>query len=251
MSYILDALKKAEHQREIGHVPGIGSDHGTNAAGGVAGRWVWILLAVLLINAVLLAVALWPESASNSRPVSAPGPADNPSLPRASVPLAPAAAPDVRLVQRPGPPRQPMVSVEVPDEVSSPPARLIPLPPLPSTPEPPQQDAVGTSEYAEPVAGEPGLANLPPPPRAAIATARDDNLPVWPQVSGQLLGEINSPLHLDVHVYSDQPSERFVLINMQKYNEGGRLQEGPVVDAITPDGVILSFRGQRFRMDSQ
>jgi general secretion pathway protein B len=66
-----------------------------------------------------------------------------------------------------------------------------------------------------------------------------------------LFRQINSELRLDVHVYSEQPQERFVLINMMKYGEGDQLQEGPVVDAITTDGVILSFHGQRFQLRSQ
>jgi general secretion pathway protein B len=140
----------------------------------------------------------------------------------------------------------------VPEKVPSPlAARLIPLPPLPPTPVPPKHAALDVQDFGEPVVREPGVATAIPAPDAAIGTPMDDNLPVWPQVSDQLFREINSALHLDVHVYSNQPTERFVLINMRKYSEGGRLQEGPVVDAITPDGVILSFRGQRFRMQSQ
>jgi general secretion pathway protein B len=86
-------------------------------------------------------------------------------------------------------------------------------------------------------------------PQPVVETeSRNNNLPVWPQVSSQLFQQINSGLRLDVHVYSKLPEERFVLINMQRYREGEQLQEGPVVDEITPSEVILSFRGQRFRV---
>jgi general secretion pathway protein B len=50
-------------------------------------------------------------------------------------------------------------------------------------------------------------------------------------------------LHLDIHVYSDTPEERFVFINMVKHREGSQLAEGPVVAEITPDGVVLGHRG--------
>jgi hypothetical protein len=33
---------------------------------------------------------------------------------------------------------------------------------------------------------------------------------------------------------------------MNKYSEGDRLKEGPVVEEITPDGAILEHQGQRF-----
>ena len=55
-----------------------------------------------------------------------------------------------------------------------------------------------------------------------------------------------APLHLDIHVYSASSSERFVFINMVKYREGGRLQEGPAVEAITESGVVMIHEGNRF-----
>ena len=53
-------------------------------------------------------------------------------------------------------------------------------------------------------------------------------------------------LHLDIHVYSDVPKERFVFINMTKLRQGDRLDEGPVVKSITPDGVVLDYQGTSF-----
>ncbi|NOR67834.1 MAG: GspB domain-containing protein, partial [Woeseiaceae bacterium] len=53
-------------------------------------------------------------------------------------------------------------------------------------------------------------------------------------------------LHLDIHVYSDQPAERFVFVNMNKYREQARLAEGPLVKEITPEGVILEHLGNGF-----
>jgi general secretion pathway protein B len=251
MSYILEALKKAEHQREIGHVPGIGSAHESAGIAG-AGRWVWMLLAVLLLNAVLLAFALWPESASKSRPVSAPGPTDTAARPQASLPPSPEPVLEWgEEVHQPLQPPQPRVSRDMPEMMSPPPVPLTPLRPLPPASESPGRDVVEATEFADPVVAEPQVAKFVPPPVAATVSVGDNNLPVWPQVSDQLFRAINSALHLDVHVYSDQPHERFVLINMRKLHEGEQLQEGPMLDAITPDGVILSFRGQRFRMQSQ
>jgi len=46
-------------------------------------------------------------------------------------------------------------------------------------------------------------------------------------------------LHIDIHVYSEVPEERFVFINMKKYNEGDKLIEGPFLNSITEEGAIL------------
>ena len=53
-------------------------------------------------------------------------------------------------------------------------------------------------------------------------------------------------MHLDIHVYSGQPTDRFVFVNMSKYKEKDTLAEGPVVREITPDGMVLEYRGTAF-----
>jgi general secretion pathway protein B len=58
-------------------------------------------------------------------------------------------------------------------------------------------------------------------------------------------------MHLDVHVYATKAAERFVYINMRKYHEGATLQEGPTVERIRRDGVVLSYRGLRFILPRQ
>lgn len=60
-------------------------------------------------------------------------------------------------------------------------------------------------------------------------------------------GTIELPeLHLDIHVFSDVPKDRFVFINMSKQREKSQLAEGPVVEEITPEGVVLEYRGTSF-----
>jgi general secretion pathway protein B len=53
-------------------------------------------------------------------------------------------------------------------------------------------------------------------------------------------------LKLELHVYSNDPAQRFVFINSHKYREGENLAEGPRVEEIRGDGVVLSLRGSRF-----
>jgi general secretion pathway protein B len=58
------------------------------------------------------------------------------------------------------------------------------------------------------------------------------------------------PLHLDLHVYANEPQQRFVFVNSRKYREGDTLAEGPVVEQITTDGAVLNFRGSRFKLSN-
>lgn len=53
-------------------------------------------------------------------------------------------------------------------------------------------------------------------------------------------------LHIDIHVYSEVPNERFVFINMRKYKEGEVLIYGPNIQTITAEGVILNYKNINF-----
>jgi general secretion pathway protein B len=54
-------------------------------------------------------------------------------------------------------------------------------------------------------------------------------------------------LRLDLHVYAANPPERFIMINMHKLHEGDALPtEGVRVESITPYGAVLSHDGTRF-----
>jgi hypothetical protein len=53
-------------------------------------------------------------------------------------------------------------------------------------------------------------------------------------------------MHIDLHVYAAQASERFVSINGRRYREGDTLAEGPVLERIRRDGAVLDYQGTRF-----
>jgi general secretion pathway protein B len=243
MSYILEALKKSEQQREIGRVPGISSVH-ENTVRTVSKNWLWVIVVVLLLNAGLLVLLLWPEPGADTQST-----AGQPPVPTVAE-HKPAAA---------------VVSRLPPAEVSP---RVVRAPHAdPPIPRPLEARAAAEPPIADPVVTSVPLPKQPPVVRAPRPVARTEPpvvdaptptvrtespaLPVWPQISRHLSKQLSGSLRLDIHVFSDQPAERFVLVNMQKYREGERLQEGPQLDEITPDGVILSLGGQRFRVQAQ
>ena len=246
MSYILEALKKSEQQRELGRVPGITSVH-ENTAKSVSGKWLWLIVAILLLNAGLLVLLLWPDS--EPEPVTTSAPIREPVQLRRDRPAVTPLVSQPPVLENPAP--------RVPQA-----ARIAPLP------APPVAAPVKTETTAKPVLQEPAMAAavLPAqpqaeqpqaeqaqaeqPPRPAVK-ADAPALPVWPQIPTHLFQQLSGNLRLDVHVFSDQPQERFVLINMKKYREGEKLQDGPQLDEITAEGVIMSFRGQQFRLQAQ
>jgi general secretion pathway protein B len=70
-----------------------------------------------------------------------------------------------------------------------------------------------------------------------------DGLPLYQQI---VTSDGLPSLHLDLHVFAERPRDRFVMINMHRLGEGDSLPGGVQVDAIRPDGVVLTYHGTRF-----
>lgn len=63
------------------------------------------------------------------------------------------------------------------------------------------------------------------------------------------VGQAGLPaLHVDVHAWAERPADRFVLINLRRYGEGDRIEEGALVRHIVPAGVILEYRGELYSL---
>ena len=98
-----------------------------------------------------------------------------------------------------------------------------------------------------PQAQQPAAATTPAPAPTATSSSRVTEEPVPTVDELRLEGTLQiAQLHLDIHVYSEVPEERFVFINMNKHREGSQTPEGPVVREIRSDGVVLEHQGRVF-----
>jgi len=125
-----------------------------------------------------------------------------------------------------------------------------PDPPLGQAPSdaPPDMQAPAAPVRASGVSDHPEQHGNPPPVGAPIESASE--LPTLRALPLETQAAI-PPLELNVHTYAQSSDERMVLINMKRYAEGDRLREGPLIDAITPTGVVLIFNDQRFRLTAR
>jgi general secretion pathway protein B len=83
----------------------------------------------------------------------------------------------------------------------------------------------------------------------ALTTAKDNSqLQSWYELSQDFRNRLDLP-RLDVHVYSEEPQKRFILVNLEKYREGERLASGLVLEEVLPDGMVMSYQGKRFRVE--
>jgi len=55
-------------------------------------------------------------------------------------------------------------------------------------------------------------------------------------------------LAVSIHVYAEEPSQRILFINDKEYKVGEQTQQGPRIESIEPQGVILSYRGEYFKL---
>ena len=83
---------------------------------------------------------------------------------------------------------------------------------------------------------------------AGTAAEAAPNLPTIDDVAMQ--GGVPE-MHIDLHVYSTNPQDRFVFINGSKYVEGAMLAEGPRLQRIAPNGAVLVYLGHRFLLAPQ
>ena len=128
--------------------------------------------------------------------------------------------------------------------------------PLSAAPQPvaPQATATPMESASPQPAVQQRTVQSPAPADEPVATVAAEEPPAERVASGlpslndlQAQGVLQLPeMHLDIHVFSGQPAERFVFVNMKKYTEGATLSEGPAVREITREGVVLDYLGTRF-----
>jgi general secretion pathway protein B len=232
MSFILDALKKSEMERQRQSQPGLMDTPPAQRRGRLP-LWAVLLGALLGINIIVLSVMLM----RNGAPAGA-------SIPEKRVQAAAAAAQKTPAVEDHFSPldRPPVYAPEIPVSADSPVSG---------------NSAAGVAPPAAPHSGAqrsaPRSALRRPDPVLVDQDAKADNEEVLPSINEiSLTGAQALPdLHLDVHVYATKPADRFVYINMRKYHEGSSLPEGPVVERIRRDGVVLNYQGLRFILPRQ
>lgn len=224
MSYILDALRKSDELRQRGTAPLLQPA----APSAPPRRWgtgaVYGALAVLLVGAGMVIGGWRPWQAEQQvagvgGSVGADARAAGGVAPVPS-PVAPAAAPDVS-------------PANVPSGAPAPvPANAILTPSAPVTAAAPERLPAAPADM--PVAHESAIAKAEP------AVLTQSELP--PAIRQDI-----PAMSISVHAYSARPKDRMVGINDRLLREGGTLPPGLTLDEITPDGMVFSYKGYRFK----
>lgn len=215
MSYILDALRKADAERDRGNVPGI---HAQPSFGGViptraqpaAKPWLWLAAGALAVG-IVAAMAWYLIGPSPAAVVSTP-------------------------------------AVVAPAPLAVAPAVIAPVPVAPAPVAVPPLQATAPKPEAAIVARKPKPAPAPEP-----ATATVDTKPAAAAEKVYTLAELPDDIRRQLpainvggSMYSSKPADRVLIINGQVLHEGDRIAPDLTLQQIRLKGALLSFKGYRY-----
>lgn len=237
MSYILDALRRAESERVKDQTPSL---HDMTLAPAEVDEFdaprkrMPIALAVFGGSALMLgaAAAWWLMREPVAPPATAPvfAPAERP--PVASATLEAPQAPNAPTVIAPAP-VQPPVQAPPLAQAEMPP-RVILAPPV----APPQRPATVRQVPAA-------------TPKPASTEAIDERaVPTLNQLPAELRNAL-PPMRFEGTVYSDNAADRMLMVNGQLLHEGEKVGGEVLVERIKPRSAVMQFRGQRFEFFKQ
>jgi general secretion pathway protein B len=266
MSFILDALKKSESDRQRKNGPALFEVKVAPPRTHLP-AWAIAIAALLVVN---LGIVMWmvmrhpgragavAESAAGAAAAAAatastsgaPGPAAAPAAASPAAPVASAPMPPQAATQSAAPPTAlasasgstATLSTTVANGVAPPPAPAgaSPAAAAPAAPDGANPDDYAPAEDAPASAPASGLFSSGRVRRGTAA-----GVPLY-QDAAATPGTQIPQLRLDLHVFAVRAQDRFVMINMHKVHEGDTLPEGVHVDNITPEGAVLSYNGSRF-----
>ncbi len=223
MSYVLDALRKAESERERdrGQVPGLHAQPLPPIDAQASRRGVSPVLAATLGAVAVLVVGTAAWWMSKPEPAAAPATtAVSPDMAVAPLPTpAPVPAPAARAAQ-----------------LARPPAAAATRP---ATAVASKRPAAAAASVAT-VAGPAAAADTAPAPPAA-------RVPSMAELPDAIRGQLPK-LTIGGSMYSDDPAARLLIIGGQPYRERDRVAPGLVLEQIQPKAAILDFKGTRFRL---
>jgi len=246
MSYILDALKKAKHERELGQIPNLQTAYATPALEttqtqhnkkGIT-RFIIIfnvILAIALVAIYIYQVILHSKTEKTH---------------------------SVEIIEKTVIPNPAIVSEQLEKTIISnqttmpktldvmPKPTVMVMPPasplvkhadfLPPTPQP----VITVSENTEKVKKiEPEKPKTDTLPKKTIPTT----IPLLQTMPVDFQQKLPN-LDINVHVYANHPEKRFVLINGKRYQEGMQINKAITLEKIRTSDIILQYKKQYFRL---
>ena len=239
MSYILDALKKADSERERGAVPGLHAQQVPHMAVAAkpAGNLKLVLWLIVGLLSILVAALVWRMGTTTQAPpvqISvAPAPVAQPSAMPAATPTV------VSPVATPSNP-EPLPKTE---PAAKPGAKEKMAVPAPAT--------RGASAASGSPKAETKVAAKAAIPKAGASAANTATAETRVYTLAELPDDVQRDLPkltISGGTYSSNPAQRLLIVNNQVFLEGSQPAPGVSVEQIRQNAAVLSFRGYRYRV---
>jgi len=257
MSYILDALKKAEQERRRGKAPDIMTNPDDTGFRPQKRLWPYALLIILVAAAGSLGWFFGRVQTDTPSPIT-PQVTHNYVLPMPPQPQSTIqpATPLAETTSGTQPTSASGGSRAAKEERSTSPNNT--LGPLYAKPN------LSKNRVTQPPADRRGASAKKQEPIATLKTSQDRSAEVIQPQPGEKAVPDNKiytiselpeavrqglpSLTISTHVYSSEKSERLTAINGHIGREGQEVMIGIMLETITPDGVILRYQGYKFRV---
>ena len=284
MSYILEALKKAQAERQLGATPTIHAPTlDVAAARSTAAGTPWKPLALAVAAAFLAgaAVLVWLQQTAPAAPAASPAAAPavvaaaapgnvvdtsaaqagqgsaSPAPAVSAAPVAPTASSAAAMSAAPvAPPASHAPAAAVPPAVAVAPAVPAAAPVAAATRTADPAPSLAASRAAAHATTLQAIAD-PEKPATAAKPAKPTPAPVAEVAEEpvQLLRELPEPIQRSVppitmggYMYSKNPADRLVLIDKILRREGEEVAPGLVLEKLLPKAAIFTFKGYRYRV---
>ena len=252
MSLILDALRKADSERERGSVPGLHTHPVETFAAEVparpgAGTWQWAVVGMLTVLAIAV---VWyvvgreapPRLDSPAPAVSAPIASGPPPAPAVAAP----AAATVESARRDAFPAQGTLA-----ERAAAPQEPLPVAEPAPWPQPARRKAPEPAAATATAMETDATTNQRPP--ATAAAAATPTAPAEPPIYAreQLPQNIQAELPamtIGGSIYSPNAPDRSLIINGRLFRENQQLTAGLLLEQIRQKSAVLSYKGYRFEI---
>jgi general secretion pathway protein B len=230
MSYILDALKRADAERERGHVPSLHTHNlppntrQTRQRAEPPSRGLWWLAGAVL---VLVAAALgwWWLKDGGSDQVDAEPP---PAAPASPVAPPPDATKEAMATTPPAVAEGPTMPILAPEP-----------------PKPPIRRPVAPSKVA--VTKPDAQADTKSAPAAAGPSATTTTIPNFGDLSAEARARLPA-LSVSGATYSKNPALRMLIVNGKVLQEGQEVSPGLKLETIEPRSAVMNHQGTRYRV---
>ncbi len=246
MSYILDALKKAESERQLGSVPGVhATPQDSSAHADETPFWrrnlPWLLVA--LLGLCLLAYVLWSQLGAKA-PVALPPPVAAVTPEPVTATLPPAATSNAEEGSAPPSVAAPAMAPPVPKQALVTPAAITP-PPKHAAADTPQAKTTekAPAEVNAKVEAKPGASA----PAAAVTDAAEQSIGTAQDLPPNIQRELPQ-ISVNGYIYAKNPDDRSVLMNRKLLREGDTVAPDLVLEKLLPKGAILNYKGYRYRV---